>query len=101
MLLDDKDEAVGLDRFVSCVEFFARANFFEHIVDLREGKAGMFGLDLFAQSVEFLCYCADARFEGFRSVGKGEWVEATNLRVNWSIFQCTTIGQRPNNMYPG
>ena len=73
---NDQDEALGFDGLFRFVQSFARAKLFEHVVNLREREAGVFGLALLAQRVEFLGASADFGFERVGSVGKGEGVES-------------------------
>ena len=79
---------------------FARAKLFEHVVNLREREAGVFGLALLAQRVEFLGAGADFGFERVGSVGKGEGVESLRFPVARVIAnpKPTAGAQRPNRV---
>jgi hypothetical protein len=103
MLLEDEDEAVGFDRFVLRIEFFACAKFFEDVVELCEGQAGVLRLDLFAQFVEFFGCFADFGPEGFRRVREGEGIEAFGLKITRPVFKRAElrVGASPSPAHAG
>ena len=50
-LPDDQHRALGLDGLIRLVQQFARPQLFQHVLDLRERQAGVFGLAALAQRV--------------------------------------------------
>ena len=96
--LQDAHKARVIGFPVASLDPFAGAQFFQHVVERRQGQSGMRGGLRLAMRVQFLAQAPQAGFLGFGGIGKGEGVEAKRLVVARAILQRAACLQGPGNM---
>ena len=87
-LAEDGDKALLVDLLFFPVEWFAGAEFFQHVVHAGHRELGVLRLLALAMGVELFAEFADAGFLGFGGIGEGKCFEAAGFVVTRAIFEC-------------